>query len=311
MSSRFSTLASAPVLLVLVACGARTGDGAPSATLGAGVAAVVGTERVDVETVQRIARAQGVTLEGARRRAISDALFAASANERLGTALSARARRGALARALLESLAAEAKRRGPPTDAELAAATERRWWELDRPPLLRTTHAVAVVKKPEDDKAARAVAERIAAATQSATTAEAFSTAAKSVAPDGVDVHVEDLEPVARDRRVVNPDSPPPPGSRTGEYAEAYVAAAFAIPHVGEKSPVVRTEFGYHVIFATKLYPEKRVPVEERRSMLEPEILVHRTTELRDAALARARTVDAVEVERSAGDLTEKVSVAP
>ena len=126
-----------------------------------------------------------------------------------------------------------------------------------------------------------------------------------------VEVRVENLPPVGRDHRSVDPEAPPPPGSRAGEYVGDYVEAAFAIPRVGEKSPVVKTEFGYHVILATQLYPEKRVPLEERRSMLEPEIVVKRAAELRDAVLAAARGAAPVEVERAAADLMQKVRVVP
>jgi hypothetical protein len=271
----------------------------------------VGIDVVDLATVERVARAQGLPLVAARDRAVSDALLAAHARASLGDVTASHARRGALARALLESFSAEALRRGPPTDAEVAVATDSRWWELDQPSLLRTTHAVVVVKKPEDDQAARGLADRILVAVEGTTDAGAFRKAASAVPSSGLDVRVEDLDPVARDRRAVNPASPPPAGSRTAQYDAAFVEAAFAIPSIGRSSPVVRTEFGYHVILATERIPERRTPLEDRRRMLEPEVLLWRATELRDQVLLQARARDLVEVERAALDLMEKIRLAP
>jgi len=65
-------------------------------------------------TVTRIARAQGISLTQARDRAVSDALFATAARAKLeGTSVVPVAERGALARALLEGLKADAISRGP------------------------------------------------------------------------------------------------------------------------------------------------------------------------------------------------------
>jgi len=296
----------------LAACGSRGGAPAEAhLSLPAGGVAAVGTDVVELATVERVARAQGLSLVAARDRAVSDALLAAHARAALGDATASHARGGALARALLESFSAEALRQGPPTDAEVAVATESRWWELDQPPLLRTTHAVVVVKKPADDSAAHAVADRIAIAVEGAKDAATFRKAASAVPSGGLDLRVEDLDPVARDRRAVNPASPPPAGSRTAQYDAAFVDAAFAIPSVGRSSPVVRTEFGYHVILATERVPERRTPLEDRRRMLEPEVLLRRATELRDQVLRQARAGELVEVERAALELMEKIRLDP
>src|SRR6185503_10111426 len=116
-------------------------------------------------------------------------------------------------RALLQELSRAASDQGPPTDAEVAAATERRFWELDQPTLLRTTHAVVVPEKPEDDGRARALAERIHAAVASASDAASFRVAAEAIPTGGLEVKVQDLDPVARDGRALDPAKPTPPGS--------------------------------------------------------------------------------------------------
>ncbi len=299
------------VVTALLGCSRPAGP--PSlghAKLPSRIAAVVGDDVIDVATVERIAAAQGVAPAVALRRAVGDALFAASAVDRAGEGVARQARRAVLARRLLRALSDDVQRRGPPTDAEVLAATANRWWELDRPVLLRTTHAVVLVRKAEEDKPAKALAARIAARVAESVDPAAFRAAVTAVPADGLEVRVEDLDPVARDRRAMNPSAPPPPGKPVGEYAATYVDAAFAIPSPGRVSPVVRTEFGYHVILLVEMIPEQRVPLEERRRTLEPEIMTRRATALYEETLARTRATDQVEVERSAVDLMLEVKVA-
>jgi len=299
------------LLLAMISGCSRRPPPLQADTRGAATVARVGEESIDLATVQRIESSQQLSPSAALDVAVTDALLAAAAGERSGVAAVRQARRSALARLLLEELQREAEARGSPTDEEVAAATERRWWELDRPPLLKTTHAVVVVKGTGEDKAAHALANRIAAAVSGISDPSAFKTAAKAVPKGDFDVHVEDLEPVARDGRVVNPDAPPPPGSTVGQYAPSFVEAAYAIPAIGKQSPVVRTEFGYHVILAVRAIPERRVPLEERRAKLAEEIVERRTVQERDALLARARDRDRVDVERSALEYTERVKASP
>jgi hypothetical protein len=305
-----SLSAVAVVVVAAVACHRLDGERAIERTsLPAGVAARVGTDNVDIGTVVDIATAAGVTLPVARGRAIFDALLAADARARFGGLSVHRAEASARARALLESFVADAHRAGPSTNDEINEATSARWWELDRPPLRRTTHAVVVLDKPEQEKAARALADRIAVAVAPAQNAAGFRSLATAVTAPDLKVKVEDLDPVAEDGRTFNPAAPPPPGSEPSRYSAAYAAGAFAVPGLNRVSPAVRSEFGFHVIFVTELLPEHRVPLSERRRMLEPEVFVHRAAKLEADALRHARAVDPVEVERSAGELSEKVNV--
>jgi hypothetical protein len=293
--------------------GCKPGDPTPvrKQALSGGIAALVGTERVDVETVVRVSRASEIPLVTARDRAIFDALLACGARQRFGSLVARHAERSAAARRLLETWMADARRAGPPNDAEVAEVTETRWWELDRPPLRRTTHAVVVVEKADEEKPARALADRIAAAVASATDAASFRSLTTAVTAPGLKVKVEDLDPVAEDGRAVNPASPPPPGGQTARYSPIYTAATFSVPGVFRKSPVFRSEFGFHVVLVTELLPEQRMPLEDRRRLLEPDVLTRRASKLGKDALEHARTVDGVTVERSALDLTEILNVSP
>jgi hypothetical protein len=296
-----------PMLGALFGCG-EGGSSRPRQVLKNAVAAV-GDEVIDAATVTRVATAQNVDPRRALDQVVSDAVIAASAAERLGQDRVRQVRRGALARALLELLAEDVRQKGPPSDTEVAEATEKRWWELDRPPLLRTTHAVAMTKKPGDDVRARAVAARIAERVAGISDPAAFRMAATSVPSDGLEVRVEDLPPMRRDGIQVDADSPQagPRGSTVREYVEA----AFAIPAVGRTSPVIRTEYGYHVILAVSWTPEHRVPVEERRKMLADEIINGRALASMNAALAHAKSLEPVSVERSAVESMMLVRMGP
>ena len=93
--------------LLAWACAGGSSTGEPPApTLGAlppGVAAMVGDDAIDVETVERVAVAQHLSPSDARDRAVNDALFAAGARDRFGpVGVVSTARRAALARGLLE-----------------------------------------------------------------------------------------------------------------------------------------------------------------------------------------------------------------
>jgi hypothetical protein len=212
---------------------------------------------------------------------------------------------------LLQELSERASLPGPPTDSEVAAATERRFWELDCPPLLRTTHVVVRVDKPDEDGRARALAERISVAVASARDPASFRAAALGVPAGGLEVLVQDLDPVARDGRALDPAKPQLPGSTPPHFAKTYVDAAYAIRDIGEKSPVTKTEFGYHVILAVERIPERRTPIEERRRILAPEIFAARAEKLSAEVLDVARKTTPVEVERGAMELTENVKASP
>jgi hypothetical protein len=308
MSSRSVSFALTISVAAAAACGGRTEVApAPKATV-ASTVATVGDDVIDVETVAAIAAALHVSPRDALERAISDALVAAEGKRRYGPSAAHHARRGALSRTLLESFEAEARRRGPPTDEEVAKATQKRWWELDRPPLLRTTHAVVIVKQPADDSRAKAVATRIAERVAGISDPAAFRTAVNAVPTDGLEVKVEDLPPFTRDGTALDMDSPQP--RPQGTFLSDFVDAAFAIPAVGRTSPVVHTQFGYHVILAVASIPEHRVPLEERRSIVTAEVVNDRATARYDEALAHSRSRDPVVIERSAGDSMLQIRTA-
>lgn len=279
--------------------------------IGPSQAAVIGADTIALETVNRIAREQGSSREVALDRAIQDAVFAAWGRERMGSSNLRRAERAAHARALFEALFQSAREAGPVSDAELEELTQARWWELDRPPMLRTTHAVVIPRNREDDFQARRVAERVLEAVKGASNPEEFRRLARGVATDGLELRVEDLDPVTADGRAIEPNAPHAVGEKPARYDQTYARAAFEIPTVGKTSGVVRTVPGYHVILAVEMIPERRIPREDRRRLLEPEITSRRAKRLLGDIREKARSTTDIEIDRAAVELTAKVRVSP
>ena len=118
-----------------------------------------------------IARERGIGRDQALQLGEEDALFAQHLSER-DPQRASWLERVVLARQLLAAFAEEAEAGGPPTDAEVRAITEARFWALDRPRMVQVVHAV--VLSADEDPEAKALAERIASATSQAGDATAF-----------------------------------------------------------------------------------------------------------------------------------------
>ena len=306
-------LAGASSTWLAAACGDRNAPPVERGDLPPGIAARAGNEDVRVASVARIAQAQGISPAQARDRAIVDALFAASARANpAGAASVSAAERSVLARAVLERVRDDTRARGAPTDDEVQVLTAERWPELDRPPSVRATHAVVLAKNPGDDAPARALAATLAAAVHGAKDSADFLERAQKIKdPNGkLEVRAEELPPVTADGRIWDPDERPPK-PLAGALDLAFTRAAHALEKVGDQSPVVKTPFGYHVLFLAERYPAVEVPLEERRTRLEADVLTRRGKHELDALVARLRGETAVVVERSADALTGLIPVAP
>jgi hypothetical protein len=291
--------------LILIACSESLAPSPARAHLATGVAASVASDSIAPATVQRIAQAERVTPQVARARAITDALFAAGAREAFQSrpVLSV-VERAALARALLEDMKSDALAGGPPTDVEVAELTALRWRELDRPASSRTTHAVAIVEKPEDEAAALEIAQRIHAAVRGVTDPDEFLRLATAVPHVGIEVRAERLPPVTPDGRVFDPAA-----DRDQAFDPGFAAVATRLA-VGEISEPTKTRFGYHVILCEARIPEQRLPLAQRRELLRDEVLKRRAERAKQELLARLSAALPVEISRAADDLTSQVSVS-
>jgi peptidyl-prolyl cis-trans isomerase C len=293
-----------------LACG---GDGATPETrrssLPAGAVAKIGSELVRVETIARIARAQNLAFDAALEKAISDAAFALGARSSLSRAAVTGAERAALARSLLSALADQARASGPPSEDEVARLSAERWVEFDRPEAARTTHAVVLTQKPDEQHAARELAVKIAEAVRRAGDAREFSQLARAVPPGALTVTVQPLAPVTLDGRTFQVEGAPEPTS--GTFDPDYARAALALERPGQISPIVKSKFGYHVIFLEERLGPKFVPFDERRRALAGEVELHRADAARRELIAKVTASTPVELSRSVDELTAIVSVSP
>jgi hypothetical protein len=253
--------------------------------------------RIERAVVDAIVRERGVSFEQALELGSEDALLARHLSESAPT-VARWIERVVLARELLGALVEEAKAGGPPTDAEVQALSTARFWELDRPRMVRVVHAV--VMSSDENMVARALAERIAEATASAATAEDFQSAASAVPAGNFTVRVESLPPVAVDGRAVDPEKPPPAGPPVQQFDVEFAAAAQRLERPGQQSPVVRSAFGYHVIYLIASIEPLRPSLDERRALLHDEIMSQRASALSKALLEKARSELAPEQARSA-----------
>lgn len=288
---------------VCVSCGwgSTNGGGAPSPSaraLGAGVVLRVDKQEVHEDTLGYVAAVQETSVAEARALVERDALFAAEAEAQglVSTEAFRAAERGVLSRLMLRELYAEASR-GEISELELNEATARRWLELDRPVGFRTVHAVVRFKK--SDSGARRVlvkdlAEKIRealskefgdelaanpespveAAVESAWI-ERFRKVVNRSSEEGFQVLVESLPPVASDGRVLEPGG--------SAFAKEFAEAAARLSQRGERSPVVVTEFGAHVIMLLERTPAHVVDAAERKKIVRNDVIAMRVRGLRRA----------------------------
>ena len=257
--------------------------------------------RIDAASIAAVRTATGAPRDAVVAALIDDLLLSEHLRESDPSRASALSRL-ALARVALADLAREAPAQGPPSDAEVEALTQKRWWQLARPRMARVIHAV--VSSDGENPAAERVARQIAAAVVSAEDAKAFRKAAEAVPAEGFSVKVEELPPVAADGRSIDPEQPPPRGPGERRFDLDFARAAAGLNDVGAKSPVVHTKFGYHVLQLTGSIPPLTPSLAERRTMLHDEIMLDRGRALERQVLDRQRVALAPALERNALELT-------
>jgi len=277
-----------------------------------GIVARVGSEELAAEFVASVAARQGLSPTQASERVVLEALLAQAAPSRFeGSGLVAVSQRSAHARALLDELKAAARRAGAPSEDELRKLRDERWMDFDRPVSVRTAHAVVVPKSPDDDAAAKAVAERIAAATQGIADPQKFWELANAVDSGPLEKRIEGLPLMTEDGRAVFLDPADPRRQRPPRFDLDFARAAHAIPAVGEHSGVVKSPFGYHVILLLERVTPQRYELSSLRSKLASEIYDQRSAQLLSNLLARLERETPVERARNVEELTASVARLP
>lgn len=228
----------------------------------------VDDEHVTLATVERIANAQGISIDEALRLAIFDALCAREARARdLDRAVSFEIATH-LARRVLDEELQRARDQGSLTVAELRAFAAENRLEVARPEVVVVVHALLPLS-PEATPAEVASVERRADAVAARVRAVA-SAASGSVAPnytprpglslarlpkdpafaaleaaaravEGSSVNFEQLPPLARDGNTVVDDA-------TSAIDPTFTAAAFGLARRGDVVGPIRSPYGLHVI---------------------------------------------------------------
>jgi peptidyl-prolyl cis-trans isomerase C len=126
-----------------------------------------------------------------------------------------------------------------------------------------------------------------------------FIELARETPNEGFEVVVQPLPPVAADGLSVQPEGRQP-------FDGAFVREAISLESRGALSRPFRSSFGWHVVLMLERLPAVRVPVEERRRLLTPDISDERIRARRAELLTRLRSEVPIEVERSADKLLEQ-----
>lgn len=214
--------------------------------------------------------------------------------------------RAVLARARMERLEAEVRRAGPPTDAELAAITERRWIECDRPEALQTCHAL-VHGDNIDAATGQAAAQKLADLLKPYSRCDDFLEHAQAFSAAGVKITAERLPPVLADgRTLVLKDDGSPVGEGPG-FDLDFARATHQLRTVGEQSGVIHSKFGWHVILLESRVAARRLSAEERKQTFAGEIVLERAKNAVDQSIADMQKGTPVTIDRAAIAATGRI----
>lgn len=274
----------ARTLLILLAC-CGGGTTAPVATTSGPPAALIAVPAagdVQVATVggrpvwggcvaDQIARGIAATKDAALAQCIDLELLSQQAERFAGDAEVIDATRTALVRRLMDAF--EAKYPGPDSLRAEIDALFAKVGTHTRPELRTSFHALVMAKKDEPEAThleARRAAEQIH---QRVGNEPGLFPAQLREATEGVktslEIKLEDVAAMPKDNR---------------RYAAAYVGALFAIPEVGRVSPVIKSDFGYHVILMTDRKAEAEIDREQVFGGLRRQLFVKYVTDLMAAS---------------------------
>ncbi|MDP9148919.1 MAG: peptidylprolyl isomerase [Myxococcota bacterium] len=236
--------------------------------------------------VARVAGAQDVGPRRALEALLEDALAAEGARARKLQRLPSVEweTEVALARAVSRRMHDESRAKGPPSTEELAE--------------LRVIHAV-IVRSPSLPRArAMAVAESLRQAVSRARDENEFEQRAKAAVP--VPVTVERLPQFDATGQM----------RQGGELDPVFVSAAFGLHHPGETSPVIETQFGWHVLRLIARSEPDPESADRRADAFNEAIVELRARNALDSVLAAGRRRLAIDVSLDADRFMAEALVA-
>jgi peptidyl-prolyl cis-trans isomerase C len=294
--------------LFAAACSGNEPKKTENAALGGEVAGRAGAEVVSVELVKKVAIAQKIGAREAADRLLDDAVAADAARHR-GLDRQDPARwllTAARARITADRLFADARAKGPPTDAEVEALSEIHWREVDRPPSIQVVHTVVCPnacgrnRTPEATAHARQIAEALRPALADIASPDEFIETAKAFPhPADVEVRPEALPPFVSDGRTVTGGN---------SMVPAFAEGAWKLANIGDTSVVVETSFGFHIIRLVARVPEVRMPFENRRIAFAEETFARRAAKAQQVRLDDLRKGKSIQINDSAERLMRTVT---
>lgn len=182
--------------------------------------------------------------------------------------------RATLSRSLLQAWARSQLDRAPVTNEEIEAAAAKAWLEIRRPRSVRFGEVFLPVRLVESDERARQGMEQLRERSLSAESTVAFGELATAAANAlGLDISMRMWPPVAADGRIV----PVALGDNPNESVpQALVEAASALQEPADKSPVLGTKDGYHILIAHEIIPARVVPAADLPSVTKPLVAADR-----------------------------------
>lgn len=183
--------------------------------------------------------------------------------------------RAVLAREFMESWRESTLARGPVLPEEMEIATSSAWLELKRPRAVRAAEIFLRVRLLESDEKARAKMEQIRERAGLADSTIQFGELATQAAKElEVEISGRIWPPVAADGRVVPVGLGDDPSEQVPEQV---VRAATALTEAGEKSPVIGTALGYHLLIAHEIIPERIATDSELSELVRPLVAADRS----------------------------------
>ncbi len=260
--------------------------------------AVVGAKALDLSLLRPFEKTER---KAAAKRVVRDALLGTEAEAR-GPARTRVIQRGEFARRLIEEVESEIRKESEVTETQLQEEYARRWLEFARPRGVRTVQIFFPVAPPMNDDAQYENAQRVLAAVEGTHNLHEFGEKAKKILDDVASHKVVGIPPIAADGRVVSTNAK---DRDIGGISEHLAKAISKLSHAGEISPIVGTEDGYHVFFATEIVPAKTVPLDQVRDDLERSVISRKVERALDATLK----APSVKIERRRTDISNLLTL--
>jgi hypothetical protein len=186
---------------------------------------------------------------------------------------------------------------------------KQRWVDLDRPESVRVVHAVVLLPADGKKDAARALALELQRELEGVGDPAEFLKRAEAFPKGALSVRAERLPALTADGRgwQVGLNG----SEAAGNFDSVFTRAAHALRTPGALSEPIETRFGFHLILLVERLPEQRIPRDEARRVLVPDVVSRRAERERRALVERLERQVGIEVSRNFDALTSNLEPGP